>query len=85
MSNDETIHAYRVEAVRDGYEAQILYPCGAVPHDEWFPLNPNGYWSDSDGFSFGLISKRHVFATQAEAAMAIRKAKEINATPPPDA
>ena len=72
--------AYRIEQVDGGYEAQMLYPCGAVPREVWFPLNAEGYWSDPDGVSFGLISKRDVFATQAEAASAIRKAQAINAT-----
>ena len=71
---------YRIEAVSGGFEAQMLYPCGAVPDEKWFPLNSEGYWSDPDGFSFGLISRRDVFATQAEAAEAIRSAKEINNT-----
>lgn len=77
-NNPETTNAYRIEAVADGYEAQMLYQCGALPREEWFPLKPAGYWSDPDGFSFGLISKRHVFATQAEAHAAILKAKVMN-------
>lgn len=72
------VNAYRIEAVHGGFEAQMLYQCGAVPREEWFPLNAAGYWSDPDGFSFGLISKRDVFATRAEAAAAIRNAKAIN-------
>jgi hypothetical protein len=76
--SDQPTHAYRIESVSDGYEAQMLYQCGGVRREEWFPLNPDGYWSDPDGFSFGLISKRHVFATQAEAHAAILKAKGIN-------
>jgi hypothetical protein len=71
-------HVYRIEAVDGGYEAQMLYQCGAAPREEWFPLNGCGYWSDPDGFAFGLISKRDVFASQAEAAAAIRNAKAIN-------
>jgi len=78
----EVLHAYRIEPVADGYEAQMLYPRGAVPREEWFPLNPNGYWSDPDGYSFGLISNRHVFANQTEAAQAIRNAKAINGDAP---
>lgn len=78
MSKTETNHAYRIEAVPGGFEAQMLYQCGAAPREEWFPLNSIGYWSDPDSFSFGLISKRDVFATQAEAAAAIRNAKVIN-------
>lgn len=77
-SDPQTTYAYRIEAVHGGYEAQMLYQCGATPHEVWFPLNQNGYWSDPDAFSFGLISKRHVFATRAEAAAAIRNAKAIN-------
>lgn len=69
---------YRIETVADGFEAQMLYHCGAVDREEWFTLNPDGYWSDPDAYSLGLISKRHVFTTQAEAASAIRKAKKIN-------
>lgn len=70
--------SYRIDPAHGGYEAQMLYPCGAVPRDEWFPLNADGYWSDPDAYSFGLISKRNVFATQAEAAAAIRNARAIN-------
>ena len=77
MSN-ETTNAYRIEAVEGGYEAQMLYQCGMAWSEKWFPLSPEGYWSDPAGFSFGLISKRDVFASQTEAAAAIRKAKEIN-------
>lgn len=73
-----TPSAYRIEAVAGGYEAQMLYQCGMREREEWFPLNPDGFWSDPDAFSFGLISKRHVFATQAEAAAAIRNAEAIN-------
>lgn len=73
-----TIQVYRIEAVYGGYEAQMLYRCGASPREEWFPLNAAGYWSDPDAFSFGLIIKRDVFATEAEAAAAIRAAKAIN-------
>ena len=73
-----TTNAYRIEAVHGGFEAQMLYQCGAAPWEEWFPLNAGGCWSDPDGFSFGLISKRDVFATQAEAAAAIRNARVIN-------
>ena len=69
---------YRIEAVHNGFEAQMLYQCGAAPWEEWFPLSAAGYWSDPDGFSFGLIAKRDVFATQAEAAAAIRNAKALN-------
>lgn len=72
------MNAYRIEAVHGGFEAQMLYQCGGVPREEWFPLNENGYWSDPEAFSFGLISNRHVFATQSEAARAIYAAKEIN-------
>lgn len=70
--------AYRIAPVSGGYEAQMLYQCGAASRDEWFPLNAAGYWSDPDAFSFGLISKRDVFATEAEAAAAIRNARTIN-------
>jgi hypothetical protein len=69
---------YRIAPVHGGYEAQMLYHCGAREAEEWFPLNPDGFWSDPDAFSFGLISKRHVFATQTEAAAAIRNAQAIN-------
>lgn len=72
------MNAYRIEAVADGYEAQMLYQCGAVPREEWFPLNAAGFWSDPDAFSFGLISRRDTFSTQAGAAAAIRAAKTIN-------
>lgn len=75
---DQPIHAYRIEEVHGGYEAQVLYMCGAIEEEKWFPLNASGYWSDPDAFSFGLISKRDVFATQAEAHAAILKAKAIN-------
>lgn len=75
-------NAYRIEAVPGGFEAQMLYQCGAVPREEWFPLNRDGYWSDPDGFSFGLISLRDAFATQADAAGAIRAAKQINGDQP---
>lgn len=78
ISEMMTNGTYRIEAVHGGFEAQMLYQVGAVEREEWFPLLPNGYWSDPDAYSFGLISKRHVFATEAEAASAIRKAKEIN-------
>ncbi len=71
-------NVYRIEPVPGGYEAQMLYQCGAAPREEWFPMNPDGYWSDPDGYSFGLISKRYVFATQAEAHAAILNAMEIN-------
>lgn len=70
--------AYRIAEVPGGYEAQMLYQCGGREREEWFPLNAEGYWSDPDAFSFGLITKRDVFATQADANMAILKAKEIN-------
>jgi hypothetical protein len=79
MSEDiDRVDVYRIEAVSGGFEAQMLYPCGAIEREEWFPLNPDGYWSDPEGFSFGLISRRHVFATEADAADAIRRAKAIN-------
>lgn len=77
MSEPSTTYFYRIEAVDGGYEAQMLYNCGAVRRDEWFPLNQDGYWSDPDAYSFGLITRRHVFATQAEAHAAILKAKAI--------
>ena len=73
---------YRIEPVTDGFEAQMLYPCGAVEGEKWFPLNPDGYWSDPDAFSFGLISNRHVFETREAAARAIFKARAINGIPP---
>lgn len=82
MSGTTTPNAYRVESVASGFEAQMLYQCGAVPWEEWFPLNEAGYWSDPDAFSFGLISKRNIFGTQAEAAAAIRRAKAINGDAP---
>jgi hypothetical protein len=75
---ETTPNAYRIEPVSGGFEAQMLYQCGMARHEEWFPLNAAGYWSDPDGFSFGLISRRDVFASQAEAAAAIRAAKAIN-------
>ncbi len=68
---------YRIKRVDGGFEAQMLYPCGAVDSEKWFPLNPQGYWSDPDAFSFGMISNRHVFATREEAARAIAKARAI--------
>lgn len=71
-------NVYRIEPIHDGYEAQMLYQCGAVEREEWFPLNGEGYWSDPDGFSFGLISRRDVFSTQREAALAISRARQIN-------
>lgn len=73
-----TTNVYRIESVSGGYEAQMLYQCGAARHEEWFPLNPNGYWSDPDAFSFGLINKRHVFATREEADASIKNARVIN-------
>lgn len=72
------VNAYRIEAVADGYEAQMLYQCGAREEFVWFPLNAAGYWSDPDAFSFGLITRRDMFPTQVEAAAAIRNAKAIN-------
>lgn len=76
--SEKPTNSYRIEAVEGGYEAQMLYQCGAVNREEWFPLNAAGYWSDPDAFSFGLISKRGVFETQTSAAAAIRAAKAIN-------
>ena len=73
----ETTDVYRIEAVAGGFEAQMMYQCGAARHEEWFPLNPSGYWSDPDGYSFGLISKRHTFKSETEAAAAIRNAKTV--------
>ncbi len=73
---------YRIEPVAGGWEAQMLYPCGAVDDDKWFPLRPDGYWSDPDAYSFGLIAIRHVFETREEAARAIAKARALNGTPP---
>lgn len=71
-------NVYRIEAVDGGYEAQMLYQCGAVPRQEWFPINAAGCWSDPDAFSFGLISRRDVFPAQRDAHMAILQAKRIN-------
>jgi hypothetical protein len=74
---------YRVEPVEGGFEAQMLYPVGAMPGREvWFPLNAAGYWSDPDAFSFGLIAKRDVFPDRAAAAAAIAKARAINEIAP---
>lgn len=68
---------YRIEQVSGGFEAQMLYQLGGRSGDAWHPLNPDGFWSDPDGYSFGLITKRHVFATREEANLAILRAKEI--------
>lgn len=77
-------NAYRIEAVTGGYEAQMLYQPGGMRTDDlrWFPLNAAGFWSDPDAFPFGLTTRRDVFATQAEAASAIRAARIINGDPP---
>jgi hypothetical protein len=72
---------YRIEPVRGGFEAQMLCGCGAGADEKWFPLNPDGYWSDPEAYSFGLISNRHVFATREEAARAIARARAINQAP----
>lgn len=61
----------------------MLYPVGARRGIvEWFPLNENGYWSDPEAYSFGLISKRHVFSTRKDAALAIARARAINEARP---
>ena len=73
----KTTDVYRIKAVAGGFEAQMMYKCGAARQEEWFPLNPSGYWSDPNGYSFGLISKRYVFESETGAATAIRNAKTI--------
>ena len=75
-----TPYHYRIEPVHGGYEAQMLCQPGAAPGERWFPLNAAGYWSDPEAYSFGLISKRDVFATREEAASAIARARAINET-----
>jgi hypothetical protein len=79
---------YRIVQVEGGYEAQLLYPIGMGKHPDdtrWFPLNSAGYWSDqsTDAYSYGIITKRDVFATHQEAAAAIAKARAINEEPGP--
>ena len=73
---------YRVVPVQGGYEAQMLYNCGAAAGDRWFPLNAEGYWSDPDAFSFGIISKRDLHPTREAAIQAIAKARAINGSVP---
>lgn len=70
--------AYRIEAVEGGWEAQMLYSTGIGGREVWQPLNPEGYWCDQDSYEMGDIVIRHTFLTQAEAATALRRAKEIN-------
>ena len=71
---------YRIEAVEGGFEAQHLYNCGVTEGDRWFPLNAQGYWSDPDAYSYGVIRKRDVHPTREIAALAIARSRAICGT-----